>query len=77
MMPMTPHADATVLEKLYREANEPFKSIEWELEDLLGSRAALRVLAKNIRMPFLVSREQRMLYTVILLVTVRRGCTDS
>jgi hypothetical protein len=37
IMPMTPHADPTVLERLFREANTPFKNIEWELEDLLGT----------------------------------------
>jgi hypothetical protein len=38
MMPMTPHADPTVLERLFREANTPYKNIEWELEDLLGTQ---------------------------------------
>lgn len=37
LMPMTAHADPTVLERLFREANAPYKNIEWELEDLLGA----------------------------------------
>jgi len=38
IMPMTPHADPTVLERSFRDANAEFKNIEWELEDLLGSQ---------------------------------------
>lgn len=37
MMPMTTNADPTVLERQIREANTPYKDIEWELEDLLGT----------------------------------------
>ena len=36
IMPMTPNGDPTVLERSFREANTPYKNIEWELEDLLG-----------------------------------------
>lgn len=35
-MPMVSHADPTILEKRFREANEPYKNIEWEIEDLLS-----------------------------------------
>lgn len=37
IMPMNPNADPTVLERMFREANTPYKNIEWELEDLLGT----------------------------------------
>lgn len=36
IMPLVAHADPTALDRSFRQANEPYKNIEWELEDLLG-----------------------------------------
>jgi hypothetical protein len=56
MMPMVSHADPTTLEKRFREANEPYKNVEWELEDLL-SMPLLSALLEEY--PNAVSRESR------------------
>jgi hypothetical protein len=56
MMPMTSHADPTVLERLFREANAEYKNIEWELEDLLGPQLLSAFCEEH---PNAVSRECR------------------
>jgi hypothetical protein len=55
-MPMFSHADPTVLEKRFREANEPYKNIEWEIEDML-SAPLLSAFCEEY--PTAVSRESR------------------
>lgn len=55
-MPMISNADPTILEKQFREANEPYKNIEWELEDLLSVQLLSAFLEEN---PNAVSRESR------------------
>jgi hypothetical protein len=55
-MPMVSNADPTILEKRFREANEPYKNIEWELEDLLS----VQLLSAFCEVyPNAVSRESR------------------
>ncbi|HUE00829.1 MAG TPA: hypothetical protein VMR62_14755 [Bryobacteraceae bacterium] len=56
MMPMISHADPTVLERRFREANEPYRNIEWELEDLLGAQLLSAFCEEH---PNAISRESR------------------
>jgi hypothetical protein len=55
-MPMVSHADPTILEKRFREANEPYKNIEWEVEDMLSVQLLSAFLEEH---PNAVSREAR------------------
>jgi hypothetical protein len=71
---MTPHADPTVLERNFRDANAEFKNIEGELEDLLGSQL-LQHFVRNIRMRSPVSAERETLSIATSLVTARRDFT--
>ena len=54
---MISNADPTILEKQFREANEPYKNIEWELEDLLSVQL-YRHFLKRIQTLSPVSRER-------------------
>lgn len=55
-MPMISNADPTILEKRFREANEPYKNIEWEIEDLLSVQLLSAFLGEY---PNALSRESR------------------
>ena len=55
-MPMLSNADPTILEKRFREANEPYKNIEWELEDMLSVQILSAFFEEH---PNSVTRESR------------------